>query len=211
MNDWCVYKHTFPDGRTYIGITSDDPENRWNDGFGYRHHGKLFYEIVCHGWYNIKHEILISGLDEKTAKSEERRLIRETPYEMTLNTIHAIPPAVVKAEKEDVIHKEFESGDPMSLGAYFQVHYNGDWRDKYKRDGDLPPFSIKIYSDYAVLMYFRIKDDIFSTYEYRIDVPADVITYSDLRQFLLENKGGTWITEKDDPLPSDWKERFAIA
>ena len=34
-HSWTVYKHTFPDGKVYIGITGMKPEKRWSDGHGY--------------------------------------------------------------------------------------------------------------------------------------------------------------------------------
>lgn len=206
--NWCVYRHTFPDRRVYIGITSDEPQKRWNNGIGYRHHARLFHEIVCYGWYNIDHEILIEGLDEKAAKSEEKRLIQETPYHLLLNTIHATPP-VTGAEKDEEMHKEFGRGDPLLLGARFAVHCETDWKDRYKRPDGLPPFSVKIYQHCVVLVYFCIKEDVLSTYEYRIDIPASVAKYSELREYLMQGVVGTWITEKHDPLPEGWQRQLA--
>lgn len=65
MNDYYVYKHTFPNGKVYIGITSQKPENRWNSGKGYlrKINGKyaqplMANAVIKHGWDNIKHEIL---------------------------------------------------------------------------------------------------------------------------------------------------------
>lgn len=28
-NTWSVYRHTFPDGKVYIGKTQERPEERW--------------------------------------------------------------------------------------------------------------------------------------------------------------------------------------
>ena len=64
MGKWCVYRHTLPDGRYYIGITSQTPEGRWKNGFGYENQRKFFEEILAFGWNNIRHEIIVSGLDE---------------------------------------------------------------------------------------------------------------------------------------------------
>lgn len=30
-----IYKHTFPDGRAYVGQTSVEPKKRWRCGWGY--------------------------------------------------------------------------------------------------------------------------------------------------------------------------------
>lgn len=33
---YCVYKHTAPNGKVYIGITKQKPKYRWGRGSGYR-------------------------------------------------------------------------------------------------------------------------------------------------------------------------------
>lgn len=75
MKTWCVYKHTAPNGKVYIGITSRKPEERWNGGNGYSHNKHFTSAIRLYGWENIKHEILISGLSKEEACLEEKRLI----------------------------------------------------------------------------------------------------------------------------------------
>ena len=45
-NTWCVYCHTFPNGKRYIGITKQKPEDRWLDGMGYSAQPKVFAAIV---------------------------------------------------------------------------------------------------------------------------------------------------------------------
>jgi hypothetical protein len=80
--DWTVYKHTFPNGKVYIGITGMKPEKRWNDGHGYlgRVEGQynqplIARAIVKYGWSNILHEIVEDGLSEKAARKMEDELI----------------------------------------------------------------------------------------------------------------------------------------
>lgn len=52
-----VYKHTCPNGKSYIGITGQDEKKRWNYGNGYC--TQLFGRAIKkYGWENIKHEIL---------------------------------------------------------------------------------------------------------------------------------------------------------
>lgn len=75
---WCVYKHTSPSGKSYIGITSKKPEYRWNHGKGYRKEDQLvFYRAIQkYGWNNFKHEITVDKIGEKTAKNIEKDLIK---------------------------------------------------------------------------------------------------------------------------------------
>lgn len=74
----CIYRHTFPDGKVYIGQTiSGQTEARWHDGTGYYGQTAVFKAIVKFGWDNIKHEILMDGLTSEEADEAEHKLIRE--------------------------------------------------------------------------------------------------------------------------------------
>lgn len=55
---WCIYCHTAPNGKRYIGQTNQDPEVRWNGGFGYSSNKHFSSAIKKYGWKNIKHVIL---------------------------------------------------------------------------------------------------------------------------------------------------------
>lgn len=75
INNYRVYKHTSPEGKVYIGITSQDPERRWIGGFGYASNTAFFVDIVRLGWDNFDHEVLASGLCETDALKLEQELI----------------------------------------------------------------------------------------------------------------------------------------
>ena len=72
--EYTVYKHTAPNGKVYIGITSVEPKRRWQSGWGYR--TQLFYRAIQkYGWENIEHEVLYSGLSKEEAEQKEIELI----------------------------------------------------------------------------------------------------------------------------------------
>lgn len=75
MRKFYVYKHTCPNGKVYIGITSQNPTSRWNGGTGYRKNRHFYRAIKKYGWDNVVHEILFSGLSEDEAKEKEIDLI----------------------------------------------------------------------------------------------------------------------------------------
>lgn len=77
MAEFCVYKHTAPNGKVYIGITSQNPASRWNSGYGYRGNEYFFKAIQKYGWNNIRHDILLEGLSKKDACRLEIELIEE--------------------------------------------------------------------------------------------------------------------------------------
>ena len=74
MENWSVYKHTTPNGKVYIGITSQSPMVRWNYGCGYEKQvfGKA---IKKYGWAYITHEVIASGLSKQQAIGMEIELI----------------------------------------------------------------------------------------------------------------------------------------
>lgn len=71
---FCVYEHVFPNGKRYIGITSN-AEKRWRNGEGYRTQGKIAKAIKHYGWDNVKHNVILDDLDKEQAIILEKYLI----------------------------------------------------------------------------------------------------------------------------------------
>lgn len=72
---YCVYKHTSPSGKVYIGITGQEPEARWRDGKGYISN-EYFYRAICkYGWENFDHQILFENLTKMDACNQEINMI----------------------------------------------------------------------------------------------------------------------------------------
>lgn len=81
MYNWKVYYHLFPNGKYYIGITSEsDVEQRWKNGSGYSTQ-PVFKAIQKYGWNNIEHGIIAANLTFNEANHFESLLINQ------LNTI----------------------------------------------------------------------------------------------------------------------------
>lgn len=76
MNNYCVYKHTSPNDKIYIGITSQKPERRWRkNGNGYKDHLYFYRAIQKYGWDNFRHEIIFDNLTKEEAEQKEIELI----------------------------------------------------------------------------------------------------------------------------------------
>lgn len=75
MRKWCVYIHTTPSNKVYVGITSQNPIKRWNNGLGYNRQVYFYRAILKYGWNNIRHEIIISGISGEEAKCLEKYYI----------------------------------------------------------------------------------------------------------------------------------------
>lgn len=74
---YCVYKHTAPNGKVYIGQTQNTVAERWVNGKGYtcHKHGWFWKAIEKYGWNNIKHEILYNDLTKEAADYYEQFFI----------------------------------------------------------------------------------------------------------------------------------------
>ena len=73
---YSVYILRVPDGRVYVGITTD-VKRRWNNGNGYRFNQKLWKQIQIYGWDQIEKVIVAEGLTEDEACKLEQEKIKE--------------------------------------------------------------------------------------------------------------------------------------
>lgn len=76
METYCVYKHTSPSGKVYIGMTKQSPEARWKNGFGYASSKHFYNAITKYGWDNFSHEIIIDNLSVEEACHYEKLFIK---------------------------------------------------------------------------------------------------------------------------------------
>lgn len=122
---YSVYKHTFPNGKVYIGITSQKPEYRWANGKGYTNRGRngeykqpyMANAIIKYGWDNVVHEILFENLTKDEAEQKEIDLIayyKSDDREFGYNIEHG--GNVISSISEETRKKMGESrkGKPLS-------------------------------------------------------------------------------------------------
>lgn len=88
--NYCVYIHTSPSGKRYVGQTGRSPEERWNNGKGYLTKKNNSYlqpafsrAILKYGWENFEHQIIANNLTKEEADTFEKLLINK------LNTMDA--------------------------------------------------------------------------------------------------------------------------
>ncbi len=86
MNNYTVYKHVNKtNGKTYIGITGQRPEDRWSNGCNYRCGTYIHNAIQKYSWNGFYHEIVASNITHEEAINLEKSLIKELD---TLNPKH---------------------------------------------------------------------------------------------------------------------------
>ena len=74
MENYKLYIHKFPNGKVYVGITSQDVDERWRHGEGYKN--QLVYRaILKYGWDAISHQVLLSGMTKEEAELKEMEFI----------------------------------------------------------------------------------------------------------------------------------------
>lgn len=89
--NYCVYVHTSPSGKKYIGQTCQSLEKRWGEN-GIRYlekkndkyiHPPFARAIKKYGWDNFKHEVVANNLTKEEADNLEKLLIKN------LNTMNS--------------------------------------------------------------------------------------------------------------------------
>ena len=76
-----VYKLTSPEGKVYIGVTSEQRlYNRWQYGAGYNLNKELSADIHAFGWNNFSHEVL------EVLDSKAEALLKEKEYIKQFNS-----------------------------------------------------------------------------------------------------------------------------
>lgn len=79
---FCVYIHeNIANGKVYVGITSQQPKNRFREGgkgyfTGYQNPTAFQNAVLKYGWSGFRHIIVAKGLSEERAKTAERGIIR---------------------------------------------------------------------------------------------------------------------------------------
>lgn len=162
MNNYCVYKHIFPNGKVYIGQTSKKPENRWHRGFGYYKQNFVFNAIKKYGWDNIQHQIISEHLTKKEADWLERYLIlyyesykQEKGYNLTLggdgaeNYHHTeeTKKKMSETSKRNWEDPKYREKASASLKGLLVGEKNGMWGKGYLIAGEKHPMWGKHHSE----------------------------------------------------------------
>ena len=138
---YVVYRHIFPNGKSYIGITCVKPYYyRWRAGSSYSNQPKVHNAIRKYGWENIKHELLFENLTQSEANRIEQEMIAK--YDSVKNGYnvstggggtYGIPCSEEKKLKIGKANRGKPGGDGRYLREYTRKH--GAWN----KGGHLTP------------------------------------------------------------------------
>lgn len=77
-NNCAVYVHVnLINGKKYFGITTHEPEKRWQNGNGYYNNAHFTNAIKKYGWDGFAHYVLYRNIPINIAKNIEEMLIKE--------------------------------------------------------------------------------------------------------------------------------------
>ena len=75
---YSVYVHiNKTNNKKYVGLTSVEPEKRWNKGNGYRYNTHFYSAIKKYGLDGFEHEVVASNLTKQEAENFEKLLIKQ--------------------------------------------------------------------------------------------------------------------------------------
>lgn len=138
---YVVYRHIFPNGKCYIGITCAKPyHRRWRGGTGYCAQPKIYNAILKYGWENIRHELLYENLTVDDANQIEQEMIAkfnsiENGYNISTGGggTFGIPCSEEKKLKIGYANRGKTCVDPDRIRRYVKEH--GAWN----KGGHLTP------------------------------------------------------------------------
>ena len=124
---WTVYIHIVPKeisgydrDKFYVGITSQKPERRWQNGYGYKNNEYFYRTIQKYNWKNIIHEIVAEHLTYNEACNMEQSLIK------ILNCNNYKYGYNLTEGGDTYLHRTYTgSGNPQAKPIYqFDLDYN---------------------------------------------------------------------------------------
>ena len=138
---YVVYRHIFPTGKSYIGITCAVPyHRRWRGGSGYCSQPKIYRALSKYGWDSVKHEILYENLSLDEANRLEQEAIAkynsvENGYNVSTGGggTFGIPCSEETKRKIGNANRGKSYGNRDNFSKYREVH--GSWN----KGGHLTP------------------------------------------------------------------------
>lgn len=187
-NTWSVYRHTFPDGKVYIGKTKEAPEERWGTyGRNYQGQRKVFNAILAFGWNNIKHEVLFNNLSAEEASLKEQELIKLSDADGLVGNYN------VQFAKPDPKEKKCVKGDDAVICAEslrnngkFLIHMPDAYYDNSIAKHGVSPVGLMLEEDKVLIEIWREVPDGYEFLQNAALYPKENMTFRQVREWLTE-------------------------
>lgn len=149
-NNYTVYMHlNKTNGKRYIGITKQNVNRRWKNGWGYyvKNNTSYFWKAIQkYGWNNFEHKILHTGLLKIEADELERYYIKlyntsnsQYGYNLTLggDGFLGLPRSEITKQK---ISKSLKGKYTKERSYWYGKHIPQEMIDKQKQTKRLHPY-----------------------------------------------------------------------
>lgn len=197
-NTWSVYRHTFPDGKVYIGKTKEQPEERWGKyGKNYQGQSKVFNAILAFGWNNTKHEVLFDGLTAEEASRKEYELIRESDKSGGSGNYN-----VAMAKHEPTCKQTLRGDDAvitkesLRINGKYVSEMSDAFYDRMMKKYGVAPFGLRFEEEQVVFEIWKEADGGYEFYEYGAKYPMDGMTFAEAKKWLAECDDGAEVIKK---------------
>lgn len=136
---YCIYKHTSPSNKVYIGLTCQyPPEKRWQNGNGYRQCTRFWNAIQKYGWDNFEHEIIFTQLSFDEACAKEKELINtynstnsDYGYNISVGGEFCPPDIIVGEERRKIISERYKGANNPNYGNHKIAGENNPFYGKH--------------------------------------------------------------------------------
>lgn len=161
LKRWIVYVHEAPNGKRYVGITSQRLAERCGRGCGYKNNEHLYSAIKKYGWDSFSHLVVATGLLYEDACKMEQKLI-----------------AAFRSNEREYGYNKSSGGDNSSVGCHrtseqksvLSAKLKETWKDEdyrrrvsetIKKKGIMPPSRKGCISEKRKPVYKYTKDGVF--------------------------------------------------
>lgn len=138
--NYTIYKHIFPNGKVYVGITCRKPEDRWKNGLGYKKQ-YVYKAIEKYKWHNIEHKILYTGLSKKEAEKLEIELIKEYKSNDPKYGYNVDNGGNTSGTHSETTRKKLSEISKLRTGnknPFYGKHHSKETMDKIKKATSIP-------------------------------------------------------------------------
>ena len=162
---YCIYKHTSPSGKVYIGMTCQEPpEKRWHNGNGYKNNQYFNRAIQKYGWENFEHEIIFVDLSKEDAANKEKELIA---YYQSNNRLYGYNISSGGEGGAEGIQISDSERRRRSEHAKTYIGSKNPNYDNHKLAGENNPFFNKEHSEETKQLLSNLAKDRWKNEEYR--------------------------------------------